>query len=543
AEKFKAQLTAKQAELEQLKKTVDSLDARKKDGAREQSRKLAEAERVLEAQKKQRDTLEEKLRDATAKLATQEKDSQAHIRALEETVQGLQRSADEAIAARDEQGQGLEVQLTDVRAMMGRVVEEYARLAASSAPSAECRKLKFERARLQLKVAKLELKLGNREEQITMLTGMTRQAQERSALLESLLSEAESDLALMTRERNAGSAQEPLAQGADLSQLRSILDDAESDARLMLAAELEVRRDTGIEDVLSTQVNILLDSQTELGKLLKLENKRTEIITSYGSDLEHEIDALRSELVTVRTARTDLQKTQLEEVVREERERTKRLNSTISKAKMSEQALQAEVETLSNALTDAARFEEAHSALLKEVGVLVSRNALAEHEAEHLSRFNAEILSHTNANQKIFYVDRIRRELAETKQNLVAVTWERDQAISNGKTLQLELETYKSVAVPLESKPRTAFTRVGRPVPLGSRNLNSVGAGGMAGAGGGGGGGRGGFSKSVGPEHLRSPGGRNLKSSRGAPIPSLPSLPTELNEGDMTLDELSCVYD
>ena len=47
---------------------------------------------------------------------------------------------------------------------------------------------------------------------------------------------------------------------------------------------------------------------------------------------------------------------------------------------------------------------------------LVARNALAEDEALRLSQFNAEILSHSNPTQKILYVDRIRRELADTKQ-------------------------------------------------------------------------------------------------------------------------------
>lgn len=47
---------------------------------------------------------------------------------------------------------------------------------------------------------------------------------------------------------------------------------------------------------------------------------------------------------------------------------------------------------------------------------LVARNDLAEDEADRLSRFNAEILSHSNPTQKIMYVDRIRRELADTKQ-------------------------------------------------------------------------------------------------------------------------------
>jgi hypothetical protein len=71
---------------------------------------------------------------------------------------------------------------------------------------------------------------------------------------------------------------------------------------------------------------------------------------------------------------------------------------------------------MQDALDDATRFEAAHAGLLKEVAVLVNRNVLAEEEAEHLSQFNAEILGHQNVNQRIYYVDRIRKELAETKQ-------------------------------------------------------------------------------------------------------------------------------
>jgi hypothetical protein len=45
----------------------------------------------------------------------------------------------------------------------------------------------------------------------------------------------------------------------------------------------------------------------------------------------------------------------------------------------------------------------------------VDRNNLAEEEANRLSKFNAEILGHNNPAQRIMYVDRIRRELAEVK--------------------------------------------------------------------------------------------------------------------------------
>ena len=67
-------------------------------------------------------------------------------------------------------------------------------------------------------------------------------------------------------------------------------------------------------------------------------------------------------------------------------------------------------------MTDAERYQEAYYNLVDEVGTLVDRNNLAEDEANRLSKFNAEILGHHNPSQRIMYVDRIRRELAETKQ-------------------------------------------------------------------------------------------------------------------------------
>lgn len=67
-------------------------------------------------------------------------------------------------------------------------------------------------------------------------------------------------------------------------------------------------------------------------------------------------------------------------------------------------------------LTDAERYRDAYHKLLDEVGVLAARNQLAESEANRLSEFNAEILGHNNPAQRIVYLDRVRRELAETKQ-------------------------------------------------------------------------------------------------------------------------------
>jgi hypothetical protein len=70
---------------------------------------------------------------------------------------------------------------------------------------------------------------------------------------------------------------------------------------------------------------------------------------------------------------------------------------------------------LTTELTNAERYQEAYYSLSDEVASLLTRNQIAEEEANRISKFNAEILGHNNPAQRIMYVDRIRRELAEAK--------------------------------------------------------------------------------------------------------------------------------
>jgi hypothetical protein len=151
-------------------------------------------------------------------------------------------------------------------------------------------------------------------------------------------------------------------------------------------------------------------------------------------------------------------------------------------------------------LTDAERYRDAYHKLLDEVGVLAARNQLAESEANRLSQFNAEILGHNNPSQRIVYLDRVRRELAETKQvrcvrvfgtrqqpnvdffiftlipnfrgvffiqMLIVASRERDAASAQIESLRRELSLYLSVPAAEGKKlPRaTTMTRVGR-MPL-----------------------------------------------------------------------------
>lgn len=122
---------------------------------------------------------------------------------------------------------------------------------------------------------------------------------------------------------------------------------------------------------------------------------------------------------------------------------------------------------------------------------LLARNDLAEGEVARLSRFNAEILGHNNPAQRITYVDRIRKELADMKQvrtaillqvrvlktfdciqKLLACTRERDTVAASNDELRHEIELYKSSAVAIDSKPRSLFIRVSRP-PLTNQSLNA----------------------------------------------------------------------
>ena len=74
------------------------------------------------------------------------------------------------------------------------------------------------------------------------------------------------------------------------------------------------------------------------------------------------------------------------------------------------------VHRLSKALAETEGYRTAYESALQEAQGLADRNALAEDEAAHLSQLNAEILGHSNPAQKIMYVDKLRKELAVTKQ-------------------------------------------------------------------------------------------------------------------------------
>ena len=109
----------------------------------------------------------------------------------------------------------------------------------------------------------------------------------------------------------------------------------------------------------------------------------------------------------------------------------------------------------------------------KEFEGIIMRNELAEQEADYLSKFNAEIIGHNNLGQRIHYVDRIRRDLADTRQKLLVSTQEREAMQEDNEVLRAELIAYKSYVPGVQEKTGSHTTRVAR-VPLGVKGANGA---------------------------------------------------------------------
>ncbi|KAG9053535.1 hypothetical protein FS842_007913 [Serendipita sp. 407] len=188
-------------------------------------------------------------------------------------------------------------------------------------------------------------------------------------------------------------------------------------------------------------------------------------IAKLGAEKDEQIERLSKESISLNE---ELQETQRK--LEDARRRLERLETVVREKTAAETALTADIESVTDALRDALRYEHAYNSLCKEVDALVLRNELVEREADHLSHFNAEILGHTNPNQKIHYLDRIRKDLADTKQKLAVSNRQREAVLDDNDTLRNELHAYRSLS---ESRSRAPnVTRVPR-MPLGLSTMNS----------------------------------------------------------------------
>ncbi|KAG6816980.1 hypothetical protein H0H87_001295 [Tephrocybe sp. NHM501043] len=513
SEHGRTQLVSKQGEASEAKKSLQSLETKRRDELRERDRRILELEKVLSLEKKRKEAAEGKLQDIKGQGDEELQAARTAARKLEDAVAVSQA---EATKARDalstlqesnfNQEEELLAQLEYHRNLVGQVAEEYGRLAHGTVSLASHTRLRHENAALALQISRLERKLANSVAQVDELAFLIRQTNEQKAFLSQRLRDVELEVALYQsavldstsqigdRDALLSELIKPIEQGHSVAQQEVLALDMRMGELYAefhkLAGERLLLEHIVVGTQLKCEQQISEQHSTSLASALashKVIAARLEHIEEEKKTLNEELkvamdlaDSLKSSSESLVRRATEAEEKMADAAARNEanlkreRDAVRRLTDTVQKSRMAEDALRAEIEQLTAELTDAEKYQEAYYSLSDEVGSLVARNHLAEDEAKKLSKFNAEILGHNNPAQRIMYVDRIRRELAETKHKLAMLNREQDAAVAVNEDLQHELDMYKSVMVPADNKPRTAITRVIRPPLLNlTRSLNA----------------------------------------------------------------------
>ncbi|KAG6862229.1 hypothetical protein C0995_002160 [Termitomyces sp. Mi166 len=506
SEHERTQLATKQGEATEAKKSLQSLETKRREQLREKDRRITELEKTLSSEKKRKDAAEAKLQESNGRSDRELQTARVAAQKLEDAVatsQAQVKQAQEALAslraASSHQEDDLLAQLEHYRNLVGQVAEEYGRLARSTVSLTSYNRLRQENASLAVQISRLERKLANSVAQVDELAVLIRQTNDHKTFLSEQLQQVDREIAFyqdalldrtplppnesvsdVLEQEYAVSLQDVHAM--EMIGLFSELYRMTSDqllteyslvkGQLKCEQQLSEQQSASLKDALASHEAIV----TQLERIQEEKNMidvQLKAATDLAESLRSSSDSL-TRRATEAEERLAASIVQNEAALKKERNVVRRLTENMQKMRTAEDGLRAEVEQLTADLADAERYQEAYQSLSDEVGSLVARNQLAEEEAQKLSKFNAEILGHNNPAQRIMYVDRIRRELAETKHKLVMLSREQEAAVAINDDLQHELDMYKSIMVPADNKPRTAFTRVTR-LPLGNltRSLNA----------------------------------------------------------------------
>ncbi|KIJ18737.1 hypothetical protein PAXINDRAFT_110329 [Paxillus involutus ATCC 200175] len=507
------QLANKLTESGDAKTAISNIEAKRREDVKERDRRVAELERTVAVERRKREMLEscvddvkQKADEEAVKLRADAKCLKQQLDAAHQDGQSAQQAASAARNEAEGRGEELLAQLEQCRVTLSRMAEEYGHLASTTVTNEMHTALKEEHLALHVRSFRLERKLANSEGQVIELANLIRQTKEENHFLSQQLRDAEWEIALSQSLHE--SSLDYIDQSHDNiscleNELALLRVDITQNQKLVLETLLEYQ--AAAHDFYRSQANSMLLQVDKLENVAKQEQATNQALaeevenhTALREASYAELQKLQTELVEAnhvlakeqvslaetRQSRDALQDkvdrveqrlsqetSQHKATLQKERDVVQKLTTQLHMSKTAEETLRAEVEQLDLELVDASRFQDAYYKLLDETEGLLARNNLAEEEAERLSRFNAEILGHHNPAQRIVYVDRIRSELADTKQKLLVCMRDRDTLAAANENFRHELELYTSSMVPTDSKPRSLFIRVSRQ-PLTSQGLN-----------------------------------------------------------------------
>jgi chromosome segregation ATPase len=196
----RTQMAAKQGDAGELKKSLQSLESRRRDEVRERDRRIADLEKALGGEKKKREDTGTKHLDLKAKTDEELLSSRMTVQKLEALVNTAQtetRDAQSALASLKVQSECKEeillTQLEQHQLLLGQVAEEYGRLVSRTVPTSVHTRLKQEHTTLSTQSDRLERKLAWSQVQVVELTAMIRDAKEQVQFLTAQLHETEAD--------------------------------------------------------------------------------------------------------------------------------------------------------------------------------------------------------------------------------------------------------------------------------------------------------------------------------------------------------------
>ncbi|KAF8813604.1 hypothetical protein BYT27DRAFT_7180355 [Phlegmacium glaucopus] len=481
---------SKQPELVEIKKSLSTLESKRKDELKERDRRIADLEKQLLSTTKAKDLLETRFLDLKRISEQQLSSTRTEMETLLEQARSESRLAKEETqnlkTTTTNREEHVVRQLEDHRRLLDRVVREYAYLASRSVSSTDYHLLKQTHFVLQLRQLRLERKLLNAEGQVVELTHLIRQAKEENLQLSRALSDALDEISIL---RTATSAHDNIPVVID--DTNAVLDSIHNNivTELVTLAKTDASTHELLVNYYQSQCADLclafsvMDKELEeiqvtagrhaidLASALTCNESITSRLESLQKEYATQEEEAKLALATINGFKTSTVSLEAKVVemqqkldngdsihannLKKEKDTIQRLNTTIQKSRMAEEALREEIDELTAALTNAECYQEAYYSLSNEIGSLLTRNQIAEEEVNRISQFNAEILGHNNPAQRIMYVDRIRRELAEAKQEIAVLTHEQENIVAHNNDLEHELDMYKSVRV-------TNITRVGR---------------------------------------------------------------------------------
>ncbi|KAL0059286.1 hypothetical protein AAF712_013974 [Marasmius tenuissimus] len=481
SENQRAQVTAKQDDVIELKKNLHASEAKRKEEMRERDRKIAELEKNVASEKKGRNSAEEQLKKKDAEISGLGDSVQmlkTEIMQARDEIEDWQTRAQDSQVARMSKEAFLLQDLENCRTMLERATHAYGALSAGAISKANYEELRHKHYALQIQHARVQRKLANSESQVSELAHLVRQTKEDHRLLQTCLQDAE-DVILHCSNNSTSQKEfeqsyaslkpsldivhEQLIEAVNLN-LAAKLDAAQKETTLLYLGRRNALDLASDQQIQLQEADLAQDSlSAELKEAQKRRNMAEELLkstTDTVTELQVSLEIYKRQVCEL-VAKVEEERRQSKAIIGKEKENTQRLSLLVQKGKMAEDGLRAEIDQLTTELIEAERFQEAYYCLRDHLETLSAQNELAEEEVEKLSAFNAEIIGHHNPAQRILYVERIRNELAETKHKLIASTKTHEAVVALNEDLRQELDMYKSVIS--DNRPKTTLTRVARP--------------------------------------------------------------------------------